>query len=126
MSVCFEHENICNLDDHSGHELCQRSVLQIHAIQPQLGSHCSSVVFLPLIFPYCTSHSCYSTPSPFTQIQKNISVHRIPGVDFRTFSTVIELSLFQTNFLILTWLWGCSSVGLFFYWLLLFFFSSFK
>lgn len=76
---------------------CARSILQIHAVQAQLGSHCCSVLFLSLIFPYCTSHSCYSTPSPFTQIQKNISVLRIPGADFRTYSTVIELYLFQTT-----------------------------
>lgn len=108
MSIYFEHENICNLDDHSRLQLCNlrlqlkvmncaRSILQIHAVQAQLGSHCCSVLFLSLIFPYCTSHSCYSTPSPFTQIQKNVSVLRIPGADFRTYSTVIELYLFQTT-----------------------------
>ena len=99
-----------------GHELCQRSILQIHAVQSQLGSPCCPVIFLSLIFPYRTSHSCYSTPSPFTQIQTNISVLHIPGVDFRTYSTMIELFLFQTNFLILTWVWDvlrwvCFSFG---------------
>ena len=74
VSVCFEHENTRNLDNHSmmtkmvgvGHELCQLALLQIHTIEPQLNSHCCSVIFLSLFFPHCFSHSSYSIPCPFT------------------------------------------------------------
>lgn len=133
VSVCFEHENTRSLDNHSvmtkivgvGHELCQLAVLQIHAIEPQLGSHCCSVIFLSLFFPHCFSHSCYSITCPFTP-----SPEKYPCIFHKQMTlehTLQWLKLSRPNFLILTWLLGrCSLLSLSFCWLLLFFLSPFK